>query len=198
MPWEERTPVAERKRFVEEALKREESIAALCRRYGVSRKTAYKRLKRYREQGEAGLADRSRRPHRTPRRTAEMVEARGVAARREHPAWGARKLRACLKDDSPPAVSTLNAILQRHDQIDPALSAQHRPMQRFEHPTPNALWQMDFKGDWPLADAAIPSPRWMTIRASSSRWPPAPTRPGIRCVRRWKRRFAVTDCPNAC
>lgn len=151
MPWEERTPMVERKRFVEEAMRREESVAALCRRYGISRKTAYKWLKRYREQGEAGLADRSRRPQRSPRRTAAAVEHQLVAARQAHPAWGARKLRAFLQDESLPVVSTITAVLHRHDQIDPAVSAQHRPVQRFEHPTPNALWQMDFKGDWALA-----------------------------------------------
>jgi transposase len=44
------------------------NISVLCRHYGISRKTGYKWLKRYREEGEAGLADRSRRPHRSPRK----------------------------------------------------------------------------------------------------------------------------------
>lgn len=150
MPWEERTPMAERKRFIEDVERGEESMAALCRRYGVSRKTGYKWLKRYREEGDTGLQDRSRRPHRSPQRTSAAVEARLVEARLRHPAWGPRKLRAWLKDESLPALSTISTVLQRHDQIDPLASLQHRPLQRFEHPTPNALWQMDFKGDWPL------------------------------------------------
>lgn len=154
MPWEERTPMAERKRFIEDVEQGEESVAALCRRYGVSRKTGYKWLKRYREEGESGLQDRSRRPHRSPRRTRAAVETRLVDGRRQHPAWGPRKLRASLNDDTLPALSTINRVLQRHGQIDPLASLQHRPLQRFEHPTPNALWQMDFKGDWRLPDGS--------------------------------------------
>ncbi len=74
MPWEERTPMAERKRFIEDVEQGEESVAALCRRYGVSRKTGYKWLKRYREEGESGLQDRSRR--RTARRDGRVRRSR--------------------------------------------------------------------------------------------------------------------------
>jgi len=45
-----------------------------------------------------------------------------------------------------PVPSTVQAILARHGRIDPAESHKHQPWQRFEHETPNALWQMDFKG----------------------------------------------------
>jgi len=49
MPWKEATPMSERKAFVGEALKAEASVSALCREFGISRKTGYKWLKRYRE-----------------------------------------------------------------------------------------------------------------------------------------------------
>lgn len=68
MPWEVNTTMSLRKEFVTEALAEGANISALCRHYGISRKTGYKWLKRYREEGEAGLADRSRRPHHSPRR----------------------------------------------------------------------------------------------------------------------------------
>ena len=76
-----------------------------------------------------------------------------LAVRAQHPTWGARKLRVLLTRDGIqplPAVSTLTAILRRHDALDPAQGAgQPRALQRFEHPYPNALWQMDFKAGWP-------------------------------------------------
>ena len=49
-----------------------------------------------------------------------------------------------------PAPSTITAILRRHGRIDPAEGPKHRSWQRFEHQAPNDLWQMDFKGHFPL------------------------------------------------
>ena len=75
------------------------------------------------------------------------------ALRAEHPTWGGRKLRVLLARrgiQPQSAASAITAILQRHDRLDPAQgSGQARAWQRFEHPYPNALRQMDFKGDWP-------------------------------------------------
>lgn len=62
MPWRERSLVSVRQDFILRALTREVPIAELCRHFGVSRKTAYKWLKRFRERGTAGLVDRPRRP----------------------------------------------------------------------------------------------------------------------------------------
>ncbi len=61
MPWKEATPMSERKAFVGETLRAEVSISALCRQFGISRKTGYKWLKRYQEEGGRGLEDQSRR-----------------------------------------------------------------------------------------------------------------------------------------
>lgn len=125
------------------------NVRALCRAYGISPKTGYKWLARYRQDGVAGLADRSRRPHHHPQRTSSASEHAVLALRDRHPAWGGRKLHRRLHDQGQaavPSASTITAILRRHDRLDPATSAQHRPWHRFEHPTPNALWQVDFKG----------------------------------------------------
>ncbi len=76
-----------------------------------------------------------------------------LALRSEHPAWGARKLRArlaALGHGELPVASTITAILRRHHLLDPQEAAKHRPCHRFEHPEPNDLWQMDFKGDFSL------------------------------------------------
>lgn len=150
MPWMEQTIVSKRSEFCALASQEGANVAALCRRAGISRKTGYKWLKRQ-EEG-SGLIDRSRRPQTSPRQTAAAIEEQVLAMRVERPDEGGRKIRRRLQDQGEaavPAPSTITAILHRHDQIDPAVSRQHIPTQRFEAEAPNALWQMDFKG-WVL------------------------------------------------
>ncbi len=139
--------------FVELAVAPGANVSLLCERFGVSRKTAYKWVGRYRAGGAAALADRSRRPRASPARVAADVEAAVVALRAAHPAWGGRKLAARLRATGVagvPAVSTVTAVLRRHGLLDPAESARRAAPCRFEHPAPNDLWQMDFKGHVPM------------------------------------------------
>jgi transposase InsO family protein len=151
MPWREATPMSERREFVRFASQEGASMSALCRRFGISRKTGYKWLARYRDAGPAGLADRSRRPRASPRRTPPALEARVCALREQHPAWGGRKLQRLLHREAvgaPPAPSTITGILNRNGLLNPERRLV-RDLQRFEAPAPNALWQMDFKGPVP-------------------------------------------------
>ena len=96
MPWKLETPMSQRKEFVSLAQTDGANLARLCRRFEVSRKIGYKWLARYREAGESGLADRSRRPHHSPRETQEALVAAVLAVRAAHPAWSGRKIRARL------------------------------------------------------------------------------------------------------
>jgi transposase InsO family protein len=141
--------VSEREAFVGLAVQEGVGFAELCRRFGISRKTGYKWLGRYQAAGVIALADRSRRPYHSPGRTSLAVERAVLAVRAEHPAWGGRKIRRVLQNrgqPDAPAASTITAILHRHGLIDEAESAPRHRWQRFEHPHPNDLWQMDFKG----------------------------------------------------
>ena len=79
----------ERIRFVIR-LKGGESMASLCREFGISRKTGYNIFERYEECGLEGLTDRARRPHRYANQLPEQIEAAIVAAKREKPSWGTR------------------------------------------------------------------------------------------------------------
>jgi transposase InsO family protein len=154
MPWKEATPMSERKAFIGKALKAEANLSALCREYGISRKTGYKWLKRYREAGLNGLEDLSRRPQRSPTRTPPEVEQVIVEARQAHPAWGSRKLKRWLENRgyrSIPAPSTVTDILARHGLLSVEESRKHMAWQRFEMDQPNDLWQMDFKGYFPVS-----------------------------------------------
>jgi transposase InsO family protein len=154
MPWKLETPMSQRKEFVSLVLTDGANIARLCRRFEISRKIGYKWLGRYREAGEAGLADRSRRPRHSPGATQEALVAAVLAVRSAHPAWGGRKIRARLQAlgwSEVPAASTITDILRRHGHIDPEESAKHKAWQRFEAETSNDLWQMDFKGHFEAA-----------------------------------------------
>lgn len=125
------------------------AFGELCRRYGVSRKTGYKWLARYEAGGESALQDRSRKPHHSPGQVPAAV-AEAVIALRTQTTWGGRKLHLRLKQLLPaevPAASTCTAILRRADLLKPGRP--QGPMQRFERARPNALWQMDHKGDFP-------------------------------------------------
>ena len=147
MPWQEVDTLSLRIEFVRLASQPDTPLAPLCRRFGISRKTAYKWLERFRRGGLAALADRSRRPRYSPKQCHAQLESVVVDLRRKHPAWGGRKLRARLLTLQTPAVPSaagITKILHRHHLIDPLRSLESRPMQRFERAAPNELWQLDF------------------------------------------------------
>jgi transposase InsO family protein len=144
--------MSQRREFVMLARQEGANIRELCRRYEIQPRIAYKWLARYAAEGEAGLVDRPRRPHRSPTRTSAEIEERVVELRRKHPCWGGRKLERRLVElgvEGVPRASTITAILHRHDLIDEGEAAKHRAFRRFEHAAPNDLWQMDYKGHFP-------------------------------------------------
>jgi transposase InsO family protein len=153
MPWRECTSMSERREMVMLAVGKEVSVTALSERFRISRKTVYKWLGRYRELGWEGLEDRSRRPLLSPARTPEAVERQVCSLRRQHPAWGGRKLHhrlLALGVEDVPAPSTITGILARQGLLS-ADRRLRRDWQRFEEAEPNALWQMDFKGHFSTA-----------------------------------------------
>ena len=109
--------------------------------------TAHTWLARHDAEPDAPLADRSRRPARSPARTPEAAE-RAVLEARDRWGRGPRKLRAAMLRQglaAPPA-RTIAAILARHGRTRPAPAEPGPPPQRFQRPAPDDLWQMDFKG----------------------------------------------------
>jgi transposase InsO family protein len=124
------------------------NMAALCRSFGVSRKTGNKWRAEYLEHGAEGLKDRSRRPRSWPNRSSAELEAAVVALHDAYPCWGARKLQVLLPEEfAKTHPNTIAAILRRNGrQVEPNADLTEPANKRFEHEAPNLLWQMDFKG----------------------------------------------------
>jgi len=116
VPWKETCHVDERRRFVMRAL-RGESMTELCREYGISRKTGYKFLRRFERLGQGGLGNRSTAPNRIPRRTPPEIRELFVKAKRFHPTWGPKKLKAWLEAKNKgitfPSANTIEYWLKR-------------------------------------------------------------------------------------
>lgn len=142
------------------------NMSQLCRQFNISRPTGYKWLHRYQNEGLEGLVERSRRPNTSPNKTGESVEELVVAARRQDPGWGGRKLHCHLtgqaesgdisiSPEQVPAASTITKILDRHGMLaDPNHASRRGSWRRFERNEPNELWQLDFKGEFRLANQA--------------------------------------------
>ena len=149
MPWQPRDLMDTKREFVQLALQEGANRRELCRRFGIGAKAAYALLARYAQEGDGAFKPRSRRPHVSPLRTPAAMEETLLELRRDHPAWGGRKLARRLAEQGHrdvPSAATVTAILHRHGLITPVASAAAQHWQRFEHPEPNALWQIDFKG----------------------------------------------------
>jgi transposase InsO family protein len=153
MPFREHSVVDEREEFVRLAMVPGANLSELCRRFGIARSNGYKWLRRYKQEGRAGLHDQPRRPHHSPTHTCEKIEGEVLRVRMESKdAWGARKIARVMRREfrDVPALSTITEILRRHGKL--AASRQEHPgrFRRFERPQPNDLWQMDFKGHFAL------------------------------------------------
>lgn len=153
MPWQSKDLMDIKREFVALALQEGANRRELCRRFGIGPKAAYALLARHASEGEAAFAPRSRKPHASPARTPPDVEQAAVELREQHPSWGGRKIAqrlATLGLTHVPRPSTITAILHRHGLITPQASEAAQHWQRFEHEAPNALWQIDFKGDFAM------------------------------------------------
>jgi len=175
MPWRSVTPMDERTRFIADWLQGFFTMTELCARYRVSRKTGYKWIGRYQNEGPAGLEDRPRAakscPHATPD---DLVEAI-LAMRYLHPSWGAKKLLVKLHQRHPrapwPARSTVCDLLKRY-----GLVAKGRRRPRPGHPgrpttpmtEPNEIWTADFKGQFRTRDGVYCYP--LTVEDGFSRF----------------------------
>jgi putative transposase len=175
MGWKETCSVEERMRFVVTVQKHEESFAAVCRRFGVSRRVGYKWLERFEEEGAAGLFDRSRAPLHHPQAIAERIAERCLEVRRAHPTWGPVKVRAYLERLAPesewPAASTIGELFDREGlTVRRKLRRRSPPSSApFAHcEAANDVWCIDFKGWFVTGDGKRCEP--LTLSDAYSRY----------------------------
>jgi len=122
-----------------------ESVAAVCRRRGISRASFYRYRRRYLAEGSEGMQARPRRPLTSPGRIDPRLEQAICALRKEHPRWGARRIRTELARAGvePPAKSTIHRTLTRNHLVAPRPLRRRPAKKRFERPVANDLWQID-------------------------------------------------------
>lgn len=173
MGWRSTDVKVERRRFVDAWLKGGSSVAGLARAFGISERVAHKTLRRFKEEGPAGLIDRSR-ARLAQQRVAPEMATLVIEARRRHPDWGPRKLRDWLHNKQPslalPAASTMGSLLKRHGLV---ADLQRRRRERLmpTHPcveanAPNDSWSMDYKGQFRTRDGRWCYPFTVTDNAS--------------------------------
>jgi putative transposase len=175
MPWKEICAVDQRMRLVAEYELDDLSMAELCRKYNVSRKTGYKWLGRIAQEGLDGLKDRSRAPHHHANEVVAEIEQAVLELRAAHPTWGPKKLlRRLQNEDSQvawPARSTIAELLRRRGLVVPRKRRRRVP----PHEQPfaacqgsNAIWCVDFKGWFRTGDGQRCDP--LTISDAFSRY----------------------------
>lgn len=173
MPWKECNQVDERLKFVARLLDGEK-MTHLCAEFGISRKTGHKIYNRYKESGLEGLNDRSRRPHRYANQLPFQLEKEILALKKEKPTWGAPKIREKIirkyPEVSPPATSTIHAILDRYGLVAKRRRRRYKAegTELSYAKKPNELWCADYKGEFQLRNRQYCYP--LTITDFSSRF----------------------------
>lgn len=173
MPWKDPTVTEQRMEFIAKWMTGTWSMTELCRAYHVSRKTGYKIVSRYVEQGVDGLKDQSRAPHKHSNATSPKMVRRILAVRKTY-GWGGRKIVDYLgrrpNRVGLPAPSTVDEILRRHGLV----KSRRRRAKRSEVSGtstrvqgPNDRWCADFKGWFRTGDGSRCDP--LTVTDSYSR-----------------------------
>jgi putative transposase len=175
MPWKETSTMDAKVAFILDWKSQKHQMTELCARYGVSRKTAYKWVSRYLEEGPDGLWERSHAPQRSPHRTSDEVEQAIVQQRLRHPSWGPKKLLWTLERWQPelelPSRTTVAEILKRNDLV--LAKKRPRPVGHPGRPSmavnkPNDSWSVDFKGQFRTGDGKYLYP--LTVTDNHSRY----------------------------
>lgn len=147
----------ERLKFIATYLEWDDTFAALCERFGITRQNGYKWVNRYELGGVAALEERSRRPLTNPRAVPPSIVELVIELRRKHPRWGPRKLLVVLEREYPdlsfPVASTMGGILRSRGMV--SKRRRRAPSVGYGdklggYDAANAVWCADFKGHFPV------------------------------------------------
>ena len=175
MTWKRVEPMEERCRFVLLASEPVASISQLCKEFGVSRKTGYKWLERFEQEGLRGLEERSRRPLSCPRQISGEIVCEIVSIRQSHPRWGGVTIEEILRrrygGEGIPRARTIDRVLNRCGLIKARKHGRRCVLSGedvIEPKGPNDVWTVDLKGWWQTQDGNRCVP--LTIRDEHTRY----------------------------
>lgn len=176
MPWKETCPMDQKIKFVAAVNTHQSSFAEVCREFGISRKSGYALMRRYEQEGPKGLLARSRAPHSHPNAMDEALAEQLLQIKQRFPRLGPGKVldRMCMQGhdrDQLPARSSVGDLFKRHGLVRrrkprAATAPRSAPLSHAE--APNALWSVDFKGQFRLGNG-----RWcypLTVSDNASRY----------------------------
>ena len=175
MPWLHVRPMDAKVLFLSDWLRGSDTFSNICLRHGISRKTGYKWVQRYKSLGFDGLQERSRRPHNCPNRIPFAISQTLIALRKQHPHWGPKKLLPVLATQHPdwdlPCKTSVYNILRAQGLI----SSRRRRRRVMPSPKPfaparqaNDVWSADFKGQFHTRDGTCCYP--LTVMDHVSRY----------------------------
>ncbi|MCF4009705.1 integrase core domain-containing protein [Rheinheimera sp. UJ63] len=176
MPWNELNLMDNKLLFLADCLRKNEPFSVICERYGISRKTGYKWLNRYKENNEDGLKELSRKPHSHPCETPYSIRKK-IEELRTSPmiTLGAkkiqRKLQVIYPDVTPPSVTTIHKILTKLGLVEKQHIKKRVPRHtgKLKPSTePNELWSVDFKGELKMNNGELCYP--LTVMDDNSRY----------------------------
>lgn len=176
MPWKEVRPMQQKILFIADYLRDISSMAELCSQYGISRKTGYKWVNRFKEDDLDGLDEQSRRPKHSPGRIPYCIEQTIIELRQQYQnPPGAKKLQILLarrySEEAVPSRTTIYHVLHRAGLVKP----RRRKHRVAPYPQPfapvhqiNELWSVDYKGQFKLGNGQWCYP--LTVMDHQSRY----------------------------
>lgn len=175
MPWKMERPMDHKVKLIGDWLDENYSITDLSKKYSVSRKTIYKWIERYKDDGVGGLEEKSRASHSHPNITKLDKIDRIVDYKKLHKTWGPKKIVDCLEKKYPeetwPSVSTVGDWLKKNDlvKIRKPRKHVHQYQDYFVDCTkPNDVWSADYKGQFYTKDKKVCYP--LTVTDNFSRF----------------------------
>jgi len=172
MPWKPSLVETQRFELIKVLLLQREEVGAVCKRFGVSRQTGYKFLRRFKSEGKLGLRDQTRRPRKIDQAQSSDWRQRVIRLRRAHPTWGSRKLRWLLERRFGGCGKTLPSERTVQRWVASAGLARRTMVRRRARPVAqvqcrrarrsNDVWTFDLKG-W------FCTGRWVEDRTSDPR-----------------------------
>jgi transposase InsO family protein len=175
MPWKETCAMDQKAEFIRLWKSDRYTVTELSELFDVSRKTAYKWIRRHQLMGILGLENRSRAPLKHPNSTPQRIVDKVKSVRRKHKHWGPGTILAWLEEHDQeerwPSISTVSNILKKEGMVKARRKRHKTPAHTSPFTKcnrPNAVWSADYKGQFRMGNGKLCYP--LTITDSYSRY----------------------------